>query len=138
MDVSPFCFRGGSRYYKAACPLTWRYTMAHLTGTVTNTLGTDLNDVYILMNHSFAYIGNLPAQQTQQVTSSLHSSTMSSGSTLADQIAKANHLPVPYFPFASGSQPKNDFQLHLAILSALSGEGYYLYLLVAVYAVPML
>jgi hypothetical protein len=30
---------------------------------------------------------------------------------------------VPYFPFAHGSQPKNDFQLHLAILSALSGEG---------------
>src|SRR4249920_756705 len=33
-----------------------------LTGTVTNKLGTDLNDVYILMNHSFAYLGNLPAQ----------------------------------------------------------------------------
>ena len=94
-----------------------------LTGTVTNTLGTDLNDVYILMNHNFAYIGSLPAQQIHQVSSSLHSSTISSGSTLADQIAKANHLPVPYFPFAHGSQPKNDFQLHLAILSALSGEG---------------
>ena len=36
-----------------------------LTGTVTNKLGTDLNDVYILMNHSFAYLGNLPAQQTR-------------------------------------------------------------------------
>ena len=96
---------------------------ATLTGTVTNKLGTDLNDVYILMNHSFAYIGNLPAQQTQQVNVSLHSSTLSSGSTLADQIAKANHLPVPYFPFASGSQPKNDIQRHLAILLALSGEG---------------
>ena len=95
----------------------------NLTGTVTNTLGTGLNDVYILMGQSFAYIGNLPAQQTKQITSSLHSSTMSSGSTLADQIAKANQLPVPYFPFAHGSQPKNDFQLHLAILSALSGEG---------------
>ena len=95
-----------------------------LTGTVTNKLGTDLNDVYILINHSFAYLGNLPAQQIQQVNISLHSSTLSSGSTLADQIAKANHLPVPYFPFASGSQPKNDIQLHLAILSALSGEGF--------------
>ena len=95
-----------------------------LTGTVTNKLGTDLNDVYILMNHSFAYLGNLPAQQIQQVNVSLHSSTVSSGSTLADQIAKANHLPVPYFPFATGSQPKNDSQLHLAILSALSGEGF--------------
>ncbi len=95
-----------------------------LSGTVTNKLGTNLNDMYILMNHSFAYIGNLPAQQTQQVNVSLHSSTLSSGSTLADQIAKAHHLPVPYFPFANGSQPKNDIQLHMAILSALSGEGY--------------
>jgi hypothetical protein len=94
-----------------------------LTGTVTNNLGTDLNDVYILMNHGFAFIGNLPAQQTQQVNITLHLSNLSSGSPLADQIAKANHLPVPYFPFAHGSKPKNDFQLHLAILSALSGEG---------------
>ena len=94
-----------------------------LTGTVTNTLGTDLNDVYILMGLSFAYIGNLSAQQTKHITDSLYSYTMSPGSTLADQIAKANHLPVPYFPYAHGSQPKNDFQLHLAILSALSGEG---------------
>jgi hypothetical protein len=94
-----------------------------LTGTVTNNLGTDLSDVYILMNHGFAFIGNLPAQQTQQVNFTLHSSNLSSGSLLADQIAIANHLPVPYFPFAHGSQPKNDFQLHLAILSALSGEG---------------
>jgi hypothetical protein len=94
-----------------------------LTGTVTNNLGTDLNDVYILMNHGFAFMGNLPAQQTQQVNITLRSSNLSSGSTLADQIAIANQLPVPYFPFAHGSQPKNDFQLHLAILSALSGEG---------------
>src|SRR6266480_660623 len=94
-----------------------------LTGTVTNNLGTDLNDVYILMNHSFAFIGNLPAQQTQQVNITLHSSNLSSGASLADQITIANHLPVPYFPFAHGSQPKNDFQFHLAILSALSGEG---------------
>jgi hypothetical protein len=95
-----------------------------LSGTVTNELGTDLKDVYILMNHSFVYIGNLPSGQTQQVNVSLHSSTLSASSTLADQIAKANHLPVPYFPFASGKQPENDFQRHLAILSALSGEGF--------------
>jgi hypothetical protein len=43
---------------------------------------------------------------------------------LADQIAKANHLPVPYFPFRNGLQPKNDTQRHIAILSALSGEGF--------------
>jgi hypothetical protein len=95
-----------------------------LSGTVSNTLDTGLSDVYILINQSFAYIGSLPAGQTRQVNVSLHSSTLSAGSTLADQIAKANHLPVPYFPFASGSQPKNDVQRHLAILSALSGEGF--------------
>ncbi len=95
-----------------------------LSGTVTNKLGTDLNDVYILMNHNFAYIGSLPAGQTWQANVSLHSSTLSAGSTLADQIAKANHLPAPYFPFANGSQPKTEIQRHLAILSALSGEGF--------------
>lgn len=95
-----------------------------LSGTVTNTLDTGLSDVYILMNHSFAYIDSLPAGQTRQVNVSLHYSTLSAGSSLADQIAKANHLPVPYFPLASGSQPKNDLQRHLAILSALSGEGF--------------
>src|SRR5260370_22473436 len=76
------------------------------------------------MPHSFAYIGRLPAGQAQQVNVPLHSSTLNSASTLADQIARDNHLPVPYFPYTHGSQPRNDFQRHLAILSALSGEGY--------------
>jgi hypothetical protein len=96
---------------------------AMLTGTITNNLGTDLNDVFVLMNHGFAFIGNLSANQTEQVNTSFNSSNLSSGSTLADQIARVNHLPVPYFPVAHGLQPKNDFQQHLAILSALSGEG---------------
>jgi hypothetical protein len=95
-----------------------------VTGTVTNTLGTPLSDVYVLMSHSFAYIGHLPAGQTQRVTVQLHSSPLTSSATLADQIAKENHLPVPYFPYEHGAQPKDDFQRHLAMLSALSGEGY--------------
>ena len=101
-----------------------------LVGTVTNTLDTSLSDVFILMPHSFAYIGKLgklgklPAGQAQQVNVPLHSSTLNSTSTLADQIARYNHLPVPYFPYSHGSQPQNDFQRHLAILSALSGEGF--------------
>jgi hypothetical protein len=95
-----------------------------LVGTVTDTLDTSLNDVYILMPHSFAYIGRLPAGQVQQVNVPLHSSTLNSASTLADQIARDNQLPVPYFPYTHGSQPQNDFQRHLAILSALSGEGF--------------
>jgi hypothetical protein len=95
-----------------------------LVGTVTDTLDTALTDVYILMPHSFAYIGKLPAGQAQQVNVPLHSSTLNSASTLADQIARDNQLPVPYFPYTHGSQPQNDFQRHLAILSALSGEGF--------------
>jgi hypothetical protein len=31
---------------------------------------------------------------------------------------------VPYFPYAKNAQPKSDFQRHLAMLTALSGEGY--------------
>jgi hypothetical protein len=95
-----------------------------LSGTITNTLDTSLSDVYILMPHSFTYIGSLLAGQTRQVKVPLHSSTLSTGTTLADQIAKQNRLSVPYFPYANGSQPQNDFQRHLAILSALSGNGY--------------
>src|SRR6266851_3044311 len=87
-----------------------------LVGTVTDTLDTSLSDVYILMPHSFAYIGRLPAGQAQQVNVPLHSSTLNSASTLADQIARDNHLPVPYFPYTHGSQPQNDFQRHPAIL----------------------
>ncbi len=95
-----------------------------LSGSVTNTLDTSLSDVYILTPHSFAYIGSLQAGQTRQVTVLLHSSTLNTGITLADQIAKQNRFSVPYFPYANGSQPQNDFQRHLAILSALSGEGF--------------
>ena len=95
-----------------------------LSGTISNTLDTSLSDVYILMPHSFAYIGRLPAGQTQQVNVSLHSQSLNTGTSLADQIARDNQLPVPYIPYASGSQPQNDFQRHLAILSALSGEGF--------------
>lgn len=95
-----------------------------LSGTVTNTLDTSLSDVYILMPRSFAYMGNLLAGQTQEVNVQLHGSTLDTGTTLTDQIAKQNRLPVPYFPYAKGSQPQNEFQRHLAILSALSGEGF--------------
>jgi hypothetical protein len=95
-----------------------------LSGTVANTLDTSLSDVYILMPHSFAYLGRLPAGQTQQVNISLHSSPLNTGTTLADQIARDSHLPVPYFPYSSGSHPQDDFQRHLAILAALSGEGF--------------
>ena len=95
-----------------------------LVGTVTNTLDTSLSDVYILMPHSIAYIGSLPTGQTQQVDVALQRVAPNTSMTLADQIARDNHLPVPYFPYASSSQPQNDNQRHIAILSAVSGEGF--------------
>ena len=95
-----------------------------ITGTVTNTLGTSLSDVYIMMSHSYAYIGQLQAGQTLQVNLPLRTSLLNSSTTLADQIARDNHLPVPYFPYSHNAGPQNSFQRHLAMLSALSGEGY--------------
>ncbi|MGH2493125.1 MAG: hypothetical protein ACRDIV_00300, partial [Ktedonobacteraceae bacterium] len=95
-----------------------------LVGTVTNTLSTALSDVYILMPHSYAYIGHLQAGQSVQVNVPLHSSSLNASTTLADQIAGDNHLPVPYFPYDHNTHPQNAFQRHLAMLSALSGEGY--------------
>jgi hypothetical protein len=95
-----------------------------ITGTVTNTLGTSLSDVYIMMPHSYAYIGQLQAGQTLQVNVPLHTSSLNASTTLADQIARDNHLPVPYFPYDHNVRPQNSFQRHLAMLSALSGEGY--------------
>ncbi len=95
-----------------------------LVGSVTNTLGTSLSEVYVLLPHSFAYIGHLPAGETQQVSLPLRSATGDPGSTLADQIARSNGLPAPFFPYAHSAQPQTAFERHLAILSALSGEGF--------------
>ena len=95
-----------------------------LVGTVTNTLTSSLSDGYILLQHGYASIGQLPAGQTLQVNVPLHTMALNASATLADQIARDNHLPVPYFPYDHNSQPHNAFQRHLAMLSALSGEGY--------------
>ena len=95
-----------------------------LVGIVTNTLATSLSDVYILMPHGYASIGQLQAGQTLQVNVPLHIASLNTSATLADQIARDNHLSVPYFPYDHNSQPQNAFQRHLAMLSALSGEGY--------------
>ena len=95
---------------------------AMLVGTLTNTLATSLSDVYVLVAHSYVSLGQLPAGQSMQVNAPLHVAPPSS--TLADQIAKDNHLSAPYFPYNANAQPKSDFQRHLALLSALSGEGY--------------
>jgi len=111
-----------------------------LVGTITNTLGSSLSDVYVLLPHSFASIGQLPASGTQRVNIPLRSQDPSAGTTLADQIASSNGLPAPYFPYTHGMQrgARSDcvdstgccqqckltsLQRHMAILSALSGEG---------------
>lgn len=100
-------------------------TLQHnrLVGSITNTLDSSLSDIYILLPHSFASIGHLAAGATQHIDIPLHTSASDNSATLADQIASSNHLPVPYFPYASGVQPQTSFQRHLAILSAISGEG---------------
>jgi len=72
--------------------------------------------------HSYVALGQLSAGQSMQVNAPLRAAQP--GSTLADQIAKDNHLAVPYFPYDANAQPASDFQRHLAMLSALSGEGY--------------
>jgi len=94
-----------------------------LEGSITNLLGSSLSDVYLLLPHSFASIGHLSAGETQHFIVPLHTSALTAGTTLADQIARSNGLPAPYFPYTNGMQAQNSFQRHLAVLSALSGEG---------------
>ena len=100
-----------------------------VTGTVTNRLGYSLRDVYVLMNNNFVRIGDLLAGHKAQVHLKLNSSTANPAMTLADQIAESYQLPTPYNAIAgnNGSSPQDELQRHLAILSALSGEGDYTY-----------
>ncbi len=99
------------------------YHNTSLTGTITNTLGYTLSDVYVLLSTGYLYIGNLPAGQTMQVNLPLHSITINNGTSIADQIAQNNKLPTPYGDYVnSGNTPQNETQRHLAILSALSGN----------------
>lgn len=99
-----------------------------LTGTVTNTLGYSLRDVYVLMPNSYVGIGNLAPGQTQQVNLSLNNATSNAVTgpaiTLASQIASANGLPPYYYEYSNGPQ-ETETQRHIEILTALSGTGYY-------------
>jgi hypothetical protein len=94
-----------------------------LIGSITNTLNVSLNDAYLLMPHSFVPIGTLSSGQTRQVDLPLQKVPVTSGLTLASAIAMSNGLPADYYPYDQNQQPANDFQRHLAILSALSGVG---------------
>ena len=111
--------------------ITARLTLASgtLIGTVTNRLSYPLRDVYVLMNNNFVRIGDLLAGQSAQVHLKLNSSIANPAMTLADQIAESYQLPTPYSAIAenNGSSHQDELQRHLAILSALSGEGEYAY-----------
>lgn len=100
------------------------YQNYRLTGTVTNTLGYALSDVYILMINSYVRIGSLAADQTMQVNENMHTFGANSNMSIADQLAQSYNLPTPYSSYiSSGNTPQNEMQRHLAILSALSGGG---------------
>ncbi len=96
-----------------------------LIGTITNTLSTSLNDLYILFPHNFIPIGHLDPGETQQIDTPLHfTNGPTSEQTLSDQIAHQGNLPAQYLPDVHSKQPQNDFQRHMALLSALSGVGF--------------
>jgi hypothetical protein len=94
-----------------------------LVGSVTNTLDASLNDLYVLLPHSFVSLKHLDSGETQRVDLPVQSALSKSGATLADTIAINNGLPASYFPYGQNQQPRGDLQRHLAILSALSGAG---------------
>ncbi|GAC1357380.1 MAG: hypothetical protein NVS2B12_05570 [Ktedonobacteraceae bacterium] len=96
-----------------------------LIGTITNTLSTSLDDLYILFPHTFVPVGHLDTGETRQIDFRL---PLINGpppeQTLSDQIAHQAGLPPQYLPDMQKKQPQNDFQRHVALLSALSGAGF--------------
>jgi hypothetical protein len=93
-----------------------------LVGTITNTMTTALNDAYVLLPHNFVRIGNIAAGETQRIDLQLHE--VPSWETLADEIARSGGLSSPYFPYQQHQYPRNDFERHMALLSALNGAGF--------------
>src|SRR5205807_4436145 len=81
-------------------------TLSHnrLVGSVTNTLDASLNDVFVLLPHSFVSIGHLRAGETLQVDLPVQNTPAKSGETLADAIALHNGLPATYFPYSNNGQ----------------------------------
>lgn len=94
-----------------------------LVGSVTNTLDASLNDVFVLLPHSFVSIGHLAAGKTQSVDLPIQNASSKQGATLSDAIALSNGLPSSYFPYSNNGQAQSNFQRHIATLSALSGAG---------------
>ncbi len=102
-----------------------------LVGTITNTLDTSLNDVYVLLPHSFVTIGHLAAGQAEQINLPLQSglpgatskriSPQNTSPLLADLIATSSGLSASYYPYDNGGLPRTEFQRPMALLSSLSG-----------------
>jgi hypothetical protein len=93
-----------------------------LVGTVKNTMATALNDAYILLPHNFVRIGSIAAGETQRVDLQLHA--VAPWQTITDGIIESSGLSSPYFPYQQHQYPRNDFERHMALLSALNGSGF--------------
>lgn len=90
-----------------------------LEGSVTNSLPYKLNDVYVLMGSSYMHLNALDAGQTQQVNLLVNANRSNSGLLLGEQIANDQG----YSNY--GSPPQTEQQRHLAMLTAMSGDGPY-------------
>ncbi len=97
-----------------------------LTGTVTNRLPTALSDVYVLMPHSFARIGNLGPGQTSSVKLSLPLPSTNGGLTSCGSLVKqivANGIGIlteyDHLFTRSVPQPLSERQRHLSLLAFL-------------------
>ncbi len=97
-----------------------------LRGTITNTLPYALNNIYVLIENHFKSLGNMTAGETKAVSLSLENTANMEPSSLADQIAGSNNLPVPYTVYYAGTR-MTTLQRHMAQLATLSGENGYMY-----------
>lgn len=95
-----------------------------IIGSISNNLPAPLNDAYILLPHNFIPLGHIAAQATKKVDIRLQNIATAPELTLADQIEQAAGLATQYFPYKDKQQPSNEFNMHMAMLSALSGVGY--------------
>ena len=97
-----------------------------LTGTVTNTLPYALSDAYLLINGHYQPLGHLASGETTSVNLSLKDNPNGpQGTSFADQIASSRGLPIPYASYYNSQQKQSDFQRHMAMLAAMSGESSY-------------
>jgi Protein of unknown function (DUF1355). len=95
-----------------------------ITGTISNNLPAPLNDAYILLPHNFIPLGHIAAQTTKKIAIRLQNIATAPELTLADQIEQAAGLATQYFPYKDKQLPSDEFNMHMAMLSALSGVGY--------------